>query len=70
MTVAALPIQDLAVAGQVVHLHKAAYQQEAELLGLSSLPGMERSAKDIANLKEQFFGRCLAPPQSSHSGSL
>ncbi len=60
MTVAALPIQDLAVAGQVVHLHKAAYQQEAELLGLSSLPGMERSAKDIANLKEQFFGIYLA----------
>ena len=56
MTIAPLPIQDLVIAGQIVRLHTTAYQQEADLLGLPSLPGMERSAADIAELQEEFFG--------------
>lgn len=56
MVIAALPIQDVVVAADIVRLHKVAYQQEADILGLPSLPGMERSTADIASLKEDFFG--------------
>lgn len=56
MNIVALAIQSEAVSNQVLSLHKAAYQQEAKLLGLPSLPGMLRSAADIRALKEEFFG--------------
>lgn len=56
MSIVPLSIQDEVIAGQVVRLHRAAYRQEATLLGLSSLPGMERCAADIRALQETFFG--------------
>jgi ribosomal protein S18 acetylase RimI-like enzyme len=56
MNIVALVIQSEAVSNQVLSLHQAAYQQEAKLLGLPSLPGMLRSAADIRALKEEFFG--------------
>jgi ribosomal protein S18 acetylase RimI-like enzyme len=56
MNIVALANQNEAVFSQILSLHKAAYRQEAMLLGLSSLPGMDRSASDIRALKEVFFG--------------
>jgi ribosomal protein S18 acetylase RimI-like enzyme len=56
MSIEPLSIQDEVVAGQIVCLHRIAYRQEATLLGLSSLPGMERSTTNIRALKETFFG--------------
>jgi ribosomal protein S18 acetylase RimI-like enzyme len=59
MNIVSLATQTEAVSSQILSLHKAAYLQEAMLLGLSSLPGMQRSASDIRALKEEFFGVCV-----------
>jgi ribosomal protein S18 acetylase RimI-like enzyme len=56
MNIVALAMRSEPVSNQVLSLHKAAYQQEAMLLGLPSLPGMQRSATDIRALKEEIFG--------------
>jgi ribosomal protein S18 acetylase RimI-like enzyme len=44
------------VAEQVRAIHLAAYSQEAKLVGVMSLPPMERSASQIQSLSESFFG--------------
>jgi hypothetical protein len=54
--IVALAIQSEAVSNQVLCLHKTVYQQEARLLALPSLAGMQGSASDIRALKEDFFG--------------
>jgi ribosomal protein S18 acetylase RimI-like enzyme len=51
-----LEIADLATAALVHRVQCAAYRQEADLLGVESLPALTRGVEDLQHLGETFAG--------------